>query len=158
MAERSAEDVAAGVLRIAVGGTVRAVPTLKARWIGEWAEAFTIAGDGGKAIGEWTMDDFTRFAAGSVERLLSLVVAYDRTAALGGREWLEENADPTELHEALVAMVGNAFPLASDPTVLVDLVIAQAAAGSIPPSSTSGASSTGTSTRTRSGRGSTRSS
>ena len=156
MAERSAEDVATGVLRIAVGGGVREVPTLKARYIGEWSGLFGDDAEG-KAIGEWTMDDFTRFAGASVDRLLDLVVAYDRTAALGGREWLSENADPSELHAALVALTGNAFPLASDPTVLVDLVIAQAAAGSIQPSSTNGASPLGTSTRTPSARGSTRS-
>lgn len=157
MTERSAEDLVTGVLRIAVGDSVREVPTLKARWIGEWSQSFAADDIEAKAIGEWTMDDFSRFAGESVDRLLDLVVAYDRTAALGGREWLAENADPAQLHAALVAMVGNAFPLASDPTVLVDLVIAQAAAGSIPPSSTSGASPSGTSTRTTSGRGSTRS-
>jgi hypothetical protein len=157
MAERSAEDIAAGVLRIAVGGSVREVPTLKLRWISGWAALFDAGEAEPKALGEWTMHDTTVFGADTVKQMLDLVVAYDRTGALGGREWLEENADPGQLRAALNQMVENAFPLA-DAAALVDLTITRAAAASIRPSSSSGASRTGTRGRTRSARSTTPSS
>ncbi|MBE3073124.1 MAG: hypothetical protein IMZ67_09125 [Acidobacteria bacterium] len=156
MTERSPEDVAAGILRIAIEGTVREVPTLKAKYVGEWGNLFGGVGGADEAIGEWTMADVSQFSTRSIESLIDLIVAYDRSGALGGREWLEEHADPGQLHEALVQMVGNAFPLA-DPGTLVDLTIARAAVASARASSTNGASRSGTSTRTKSAHVSTRS-
>ena len=157
MAERSPEDVATGILRVSVGSAVRERPTLKAKYIAEWGSLLGASGDG-KALGDWTMQDVAGLAGQTVGRLLDLVVAYDRTAALGGREWLEEHADPAELHSALVAMVGNAFPLASDPAALVGVMILQSAVLSVLPNSTNGSSRNGASTPKRSARGSTRSS
>ena len=133
---------------------MREVPTLKAKYIGKWGALFAVAGDG--PIGDWTMDDVVTFSEGSVERLVELVVAYDVTGALGGREWLEEHADPAQLNAALILMIGNAFPLA-DPDTLASLTLARAAVQSVRASSTNGASPRGTSTRTKSERASTRS-
>jgi hypothetical protein len=163
MAERTPEDVAAGILRIAVGGTVREVPTLKAKYVGAWAERVLLLDDAGRAVKikpleEWTAADVAQLAGPALDRVIDLIVAYDRTGALGGREWLEENADPPQLQDALTAMLGNAFPLADSPEVLAATVMGQVAAASNQPRSTSGRSRPGTSTRTSSGRASTRSS
>lgn len=154
MDERSPEDVASGVLRIAIGGSVKQVPTLKAKYVSQWGALFSDRG--AEPVGEWTMDDVVAFSEGSVSRLVDLVVAYDMTGALGGREWLEEHADPAQLNAALILMIGNAFPLA-DAATLASLTLARAAVQSLRPSSTNGHSPTGTSTRTRSDRASTRS-
>jgi hypothetical protein len=158
MAERSVEDVVTGILHVSVGGVVKELPTLKAKYIAEWGRLLGASGDSSKPISDWTMQDVAGLAGQTVERLLDLVVAYDRSAALGGREWLAENADPTELHGALVAMAGNAFPLADDPAALVGLMIVQSAVALKPPNSTNGASPNGASTRKRSARASIRSS
>ena len=157
MAERSPEDVAAGILRIAVGGTVREVPTLKAKYVGAWAELVLLTDQDGNAtrikpFEEWTALDVARLAGPALSRVIDLIVAYDRTGALGGREWLEENADPPQLQDALTTMLGNAFPLADSPEVLAATVMGQVAAASSQPRSTSGRSRSGTSTRTNSGR------
>ena len=156
MGERSPEDVAAGILRIAIGGTVREMPTLKAKYVGEWARTVLLADDQGesvkiKPLEEWTAFDVAQLAGPALERVIDLIVAYDRTGALGGRDWLEENADPPQLQEALTSMLGNAFPLADSPEVLAATVMGQVAAASSQPRSTSGRSRTGTSTRTSSG-------
>lgn len=156
MAERSAEDVAAGILRIAVGGTVREVPTLKAKYVGAWAEQVLLVDATGKAVRikpfeEWTAFDVAQLAGPALDRVIDLIVAYDRTGALGGREWLLENADPPQLQEALTAMLGNAFPLADSPEVLAATVMGQVAAASSPPRSMNGRSRPGASTRTTSG-------
>jgi hypothetical protein len=157
MAERTPEDVVAGVLRISIGGTERLMPTLKARWVGEWSVLLGDPATDAKPIGEWTMDDVTGLSGRTVDHLLDLVVAYDRTSALGGREWLAENADPAQLHAALVQMVGNAFPLADEPAVLVAVTLARLSAPSARPPSTNGASTNGVAARKRSGRSLTRS-
>jgi hypothetical protein len=161
--ERTAEDVAAGILRIAIGGTVREVPTLKAKYVGAWAMQVMLQDDAGelvkiKPLDEWTGADVAALAGPAIDRVIDLIVAYDRSGALGGRDWLEENADPPQLQTAFTQMLGNAFPLATSPDVLAGTIMAQVAAGSSRASSTSGPLPTGTSTRTRSARGSTRSS
>jgi hypothetical protein len=157
MSERTEEEVVSGLLRIAVGGTVKAVPTLKAKYVDDWAKLLTPVGDF-KVPREWTMGDVAAMSGGTAARLIDLIVAYDRTAALGGREWLGENADPQELHAAVVQMMGNAFPLADDPAGLLGMMLIQSAVQSEPPSSTKPASTNGASTRKRSARAGIRSS
>jgi hypothetical protein len=154
MNERTVEDLVTGVLHIPIGSVVKDMPTLKAKYIDEWGRTFVASEGEPKKLAEWTMQDVAQFSGHTVARLLDLVVAYDRTAALGGREWIAENADPQQLHAALVQMVGNAFPLADAPAVLIGLMITQSAAPSDPPNSTNGSSTTGDSTRTKPGRAS----
>ena len=150
MAERSEEDVATGVLRISVGGAVRTVPTLKAKWVPDWLRMLVPA-VAGKGLTEWTQEDVQALSSSSVTRMLDLIDVYDRTAALGGRAWLEENADPSELHAALVAMVGNANPLADDPAAMLGMALVMSGVPSARPNSTNGASRTGAASRKRSG-------
>jgi hypothetical protein len=156
--ERTPEDKAAGILRIGMGGTVKAVPTLKAGHIEEWGRLLASEDPNAKVPSEWTVADVGSLAGESATRLIDLCVAYDRTGALGGREWLGENADPAQLYAAVVAMVGNAFPLAESPEALTGLMLLRAVVRLGPPSGTNGASTNGASTRKRSGRASTRNS
>ena len=160
MAERSEEDVVTRVLRISVGGVVKSMPTLPARYVEEWAKLLDAATPSGLAAPN-PDEGFALIARVTNAGLLDLVVAYDRTGALGGREWLEENADPAELKAAAVQMADNAFPFGEAAAVIGTMVstrINQAVAQSDPPSSTNGASPTGASSRKRSARASTRSS
>ena len=154
MADRTPEDLVFGVLRIPLGDTIKEMPTLKARWLPEWAVLFARPKGKPKALDEWTDRDADEalLSAKTVDRVIDLIVAYDRTGALGGREWLEENADPSQLKAALDQMVGNAFPLADDPAGLASLVVLRQVVPSNPPSSTNGSSITGVSTRKRSPR------
>ena len=152
--DRTEEDILSGVLRISVGGIVKAVPTLKANHVDEWGRSLVVGPDA-KVPSEWTMTDVAGLSGATTERLIDLCVAYDRTGALGGREWLGENADPAQLHAAVVLMTGNAFPLADDPAALLGLMLLRSAVPSGPPNSTNGSSTNGASTRKRSGRAST---
>jgi hypothetical protein len=154
--ERTEEEKVTGLLLISVGGAVKRMPTLKAKFVPEWGELLSTATGQSKPLSEWTDQDATLFGGAQVQVMLDLITAYDRTAALGGREWLEENADPAELHAALVQMAGNAFPLAEAAT-LVNLALVVLAGRFVPLSSTSGASTSGTATPTRLTRRSTRS-
>jgi len=162
MAERTEEEVLSGLLQVSVGGIVKTVPTLPIKHVAEWAKLLDAL-----TPSEPTTDPregFTLIARVTAAGLLDLVVAYDRTAALGGREWLEENADAQQLKAAAVQMADNAFPLGDGASVVGQMLatmLGQAApkdAPSDPASSTSGASPTGGSPRKRSARNSTRNS
>lgn len=158
---RPDEDVLSGVLRLTVGGVEKEVPTLPIRPAREWQRMVTAVsgGFGLPALDDWQTDDAGRFANLTLDTLLDLALAYDRTAALGGRDWLEDNANPQELYEAVVAMAENAFPFAEDGRTVLGMAIAQATlAEPIPPRSPSGRSPRGASTRASSRTPSTRSS
>ena len=160
METRNPEDVATGVLRIAVGGVVKEMPTLPIKYIPEWAKLLDAMTPSAFAAGN-PDEGFTLIARVTNAGLLDLVVTYDRTGALGGREWLEEHADPAELKAAAVQMASNAFPFGEAGAVIGTMVstrIRQLVAPSEPPSSTKRASTNGASTRKRSARVSTRSS
>lgn len=115
VAARSEEDVVAGVLRIAIGGTVKPVPVLRIKAAREWKA--TLATTLTKEIGELDVDSLeTLGAVGNLagDRLLDLVVAYDTSAALGGRDWIEEHADDAQVYAAFRAMLDVSFPFVGD--------------------------------------------
>lgn len=160
MTERSEEDSVTRVLRISVGGVVKTMPTLPIDQIGEWAKMLDALTPSSAGQGD-PNQGFAFIASVTLTSLLDLVLAYDKTGALGGREWLEKNADPAELKTAAEQMAENAFPFGEAAAVIASMVvtrITQAVAASEPPSSTNGSSRNGASTRKRSARALTRSS
>jgi hypothetical protein len=161
MTTRSAEDVLAGVLRIAVGGVEKIVPTLPLRATREW-QARISTGPTGFTVpvseADWSATTVAEFSGMTLDTILDLVVAYDRTGALGGREWLEENADPAQLYAAAEQMAEVAYPFADNIRVLLAALVVRAVVGSASPKSTNGRSPTGGSTRSRSKSASTRTS
>jgi hypothetical protein len=164
MAERSPEDVLAGVLRIAVGheGKERIVPTLSIGETREW-QAGLARGPAGFVVpvsdDDWTAATVAQFAGLSIDTILDMVVSYDRSGALGGREWLEANADPAQLYRAAVQMAEVAYPFATDvPMLLAGLVVVRASVAPSQPRRTNGRSRTGASTPVRLRRDSTRAS
>jgi len=160
MDSRSAEDVLAGVLRIAVGGVEKIVPTLPIRATREW-QATLAAGPGRFApddADDWSSTDASEFSSLTLDVILDIVCAYDRTSALGGREWLEEHADPAQLYTAAGQMADVAFPFADDTRMLLAALVVRSVVGSRPRSSTSGPSAIGDLRRRPSKRPSTRAS
>jgi len=161
MGSRSPEDVLAGVLRIAVGGVEKIVPTLPLRATREWQAAISKGPEGFTvpvSEDDWTASTVAAFSGLTLDMILDMVVAYDRTGALGGREWLEENADPAQLYAAAEQMAEVAYPFADNLRVLLAALVVQRAVGSPSPKSTNGRSHTGGSTPRRSKIASTRTS
>ena len=149
----SEEEVLAGLLTVTVGGIERSMPTLPIRDARDWrkrlaAEVAPIAGLQIDA-NDWAgMPEKLTLAE---DTMLDLIVAYDRTGALGGREWLEEHAWPRELGPIFTACVEAVFPFdrrAGAPG-------GPAGAPSPGPNSTNGRSPTGGSTRSPLSAGST---
>lgn len=158
MAERTAEEIVSGLLQISVGGIVKTVPTLPIKHVPDWARLLDALTPSSASVD--LEQGFSTIATVSLNGLLDLVVAYDRTGALGGREWLEEHADAQQLRAAAVAMAENAFPLGDGASVVAQMIatlLVPLAVASNPTNSTSGASRNGASPRTRSARSSTRS-
>ncbi len=152
MTQRSAEDVLGGILRIPVGGVEKSMPTLPMRAAIEWIRRGVNRAPAFQALmaADQSAQTLSAFGSLSLETILDIVVDYDRTGALGGREWLEENADPEQLYLALRAMGTNALPFVNDVRGLLAMLpglLAQADVGSSSPSSTNGRSPTGASTR-----------
>jgi hypothetical protein len=142
---RSPQDVASGVLRITVGGVEKIVPTLPIRATREWQAA--IADRPGRFTpgdpDDWTQAEAADFTALTLDVILDVVTAYDRTNALGGREWLEEHADPAQLYAAASLMAEVAFPFAENTRLLLAALVARTVVGSDRPSSTNGPSAIG---------------
>ena len=110
----------------------------------QWARLFYLHGPGQSA------DSLLGFARFTQQAILDAVVAYDRSGALGGRDWLAEHADPAQLYIAFRQMAEVVFPFVADVRSLLALLpglLAQADVGSSSPSSTNGPSPTGASTR-----------
>lgn len=152
MAQRSPEDVLAGILRIATRAGERQVPTLSIAATRTWQASLEPI----FAPREWDAAAVAAFGALEAGLLVDVVVGYDTTNALGGREWIENNADPAQLYAAALQMMEVAFPLAEPAGLLAGLI--KLAEPSKPPSGTSGLSHIGGSTRGRSKRASTRAS
>lgn len=160
MTERSREDVLAGVLHIAIGGVDKEVPTLALRASRDWLAAAASRVDGFRDIfaQEESPETLAVFASASLDTILDVVVAYDTTSALGGREWLEEHADPSQLYGALRQMGAVALPFVNDVRTLLAVLpgLLRPAVASSSTNSTNGRSSTGASTPARSKSASTR--
>ncbi len=157
MADRTPEEVLSGFLPIAVGGTVRAVPTLKLKYIPEWTRL--LDGYTPSASARPASEGFTIASETETTELLDLTVAYDKTGALGGREWLEENADPADLRAAVQQMLGNVYPkgMAAVAWTVLNQTITASVGASVLPNTTNGSSTPGTSRPNRSARRSTKS-
>lgn len=112
---RSEEDILAGVLHVQVGGVTKALPTLKLRKAREWkvlvAETLSTQVDTFDLTGA---GDMARLANMAGDRVLDLVLAYDQSGALGGREWLEDNADDAQLYAILRTALETSFPFVHD--------------------------------------------
>ena len=161
MTQRTPEDILAGVLRINVGGIEKRVPTLPMNASAEWQEALgaQLGGFARNLSTDQSADSLMGFARFTQQAILDAVVAYDRSGALGGRDWLAEHADPAQLYLAFRQMAEVVFPFVNDVRSLLAMLpglLAQADVGSSSPSSTSGPSPTGGSTPARSKPGSTR--
>lgn len=138
------EEVLAGLLTVTVGGIEKSIPTLSIRDAREWrkrlaAEVAPIAGLQIDA-NDWAgMPAKLQLAE---DTMLELIVAYDRSGALGGREWLEEHAMPRELGPVFTACVEAVFPFDRRAGVPGGPAVAPSPG----PSSTNGRSPTGAST------------
>lgn len=154
--ERSQEELAGGFIRVVVGGSTRNLPTLKIRAEREWKLLLA------QTLGEAQVGlDFEEIRKGgdaayqamaplanlATDLSVDLLLAYDKGGVLGGREFLEENADASEVYRALLKALKVAFPFVRDlrdaATEIRSLVGMSRLVGSDSSSSTNGPLPTG---------------
>lgn len=116
--ERSEGEIVSGLIHVTIGGRRaehRELPVLAAgasrAWKRELAKA--LIGDVG-AMDLETVSDLSTVGSSVGDRILDLVVAYDITASLGGREWLEANATDVELYGLFRRLLEVSFPFVRD--------------------------------------------
>ena len=156
----SEEDILAGIMRVRIGGVEKALPTLKLRkaraWKEQVGEVLGTSLDGFELNGS---ADLAGLALVAGDRMLDLVLAYDETGALGGREWLEDNADDAQVYAILRTLLDRSFPFVRDLNAVVARLrealagTALVPAASLGARSTNGLSPTGDSAPTTSGIG-----
>lgn len=167
MDQRSPEEVAGGFIRCRLGTEVRNLPTLKISDERAWKESLakavgtaqvSVDWEALKAGGDRAYHALTPMLSLPTDIALEMLVAYDKSGALGGREWLERNADSKQVYDLLVAVGRVVFPFVHDLRGVLREIIqiqqtvrrleaaAEVESESEQSSSTNGLSPTGTST------------
>lgn len=120
--QRSEEDVLRGVLLVSLGKppVTKEIPVLSIAEARKWKAALgrTLGGEVANMSLE-RLQDAGPIALAVGDRTVDLVLAYDTTAALGGREWIEANATDAQLYGLLRRLVEVSFPFVRDLKTLV---------------------------------------
>lgn len=130
--DRSQEELAGGFLRVVVDGSPRNLPTLKIRAEREWKLLLA------QTLGETQLNiDFAALQKGgdstymalapmanlATDLAIDLLLAYDRSGVLGGRDFIEEHMDASEVYRALVKCLRVAFPFVADVRSVINELI-----------------------------------
>lgn len=99
------EQVVAGTISVTKDGRALSLPVLKIKRAREWRTAVAEAFDGVEPEGADAMN-------APADKILDLVVAYDHTNTLGGRESIEDSMTDEELYDAFLVMWRKTFPFA----------------------------------------------
>ena len=112
---RPDEEVAGGYISVTMGGQAKRLPVLPIVRNRDWKRQFDemIAELGMNAESD-DFDEIVRALSDSIEKMLDLLIAYDETAALGGREWMEQHASDGEVYEAFKRVKDAAYPFGFD--------------------------------------------
>lgn len=100
------EEVVAGTLSVTKDGRGLSLPVLKIKHAREWRTAVAEAFDGVEP------DESADAMNVPADKILDLVVAYDRQNVLGGKESIEDGMTDEELYDAFIAMWRKTFPFA----------------------------------------------
>jgi hypothetical protein len=149
--EQTDADRLSGILRLRFGSAEKEIPALPLRPAREWVNKLVAGFDGVITRAASEIRDNPDVTFLNVPFLVSqithdtaidLVLAYDRGDGIGGRDWLEDNATPRQVKEALEVMHSEALPFDGEAQTVSKLLI-QAAVQSLARSSTSSPSPTG---------------
>ena len=120
--QRSEEDILRGVLVVSIGKPVskKEIPVLSIAENRKWkAELASLVGTSVGGMKLESVDDGAKVALSLGDRMIDMVIAYDQSAALGGREWIEANATDAQIYAIARSMIEVAFPFVRDLTSLL---------------------------------------
>jgi len=117
MRERTEAEIVSGTITVRIGKVEKSLPIRTIERSREWKRSLARALAGGDGIGKMdlaTAEDGGAVAVALGDRLLDLVVEYDETAALGGREWVAANGTDAEVYAIFRELLELSFPFAGD--------------------------------------------
>ncbi len=112
---RPDEEVAGGYISATLGGQAKSLPVLSVAQNRTWKSQFdtTVTQIGASAESD-DFDEIVRALSDSIEKMLDLLIAYDQTSSLGGREWIDQHATDREVYETFKKVTDAAFPFGFD--------------------------------------------
>ena len=104
--------LAASPIAVVLGGREKLLPPLSIRANRGWKKRLA------EAVGEtWVTfgqaDDYgaiVGLVAGATDTMLDLLIEYDTSGSLGGREWIEDHATDSEVYAAFKEVAAVAYP------------------------------------------------
>jgi hypothetical protein len=113
---RSDEEVAGMFISVTLGGQVKSLPVLPRARNREfqkfYAEKVRTTLKATEELVE--LDDVINLMANSIDEMMEVLLTYDESAALGGKEWVDRNATDREIYEAFKKVTDAAHPFGKD--------------------------------------------
>jgi hypothetical protein len=118
---RSDEEVAGGFISATLGGQVRRLPVLPRARNREFQKVYadkvrTTIANAGK-LGD--LEDVIEMMSSSIDEMLDIVLFYDESATLGGREWIDAHATDREIYDLFKQVTHAAHPFGKDLLALI---------------------------------------
>lgn len=103
----SEDQIVTRAMQVTWGGEVRNLPVLPMKPADEWRHAMAAEFEG---IDVADLDTAAAIAAVG-DKLITVMLAYDRGGVLGSREWIEEHVTDDELGDAFIEAYRRSFRL-----------------------------------------------
>lgn len=113
---RPDEEVAGGYISATLGGQARSLPVLPRAENREFQRVYKErVGQTIKSAGELNdLEDVIQLMSASIDEMMEVVLIYDKTGALGGREWIDTHATDREIYELFKKVTHAAHPFGQD--------------------------------------------
>ncbi len=113
---RPDEEVAGGYISATLGGQVKRLPVLPRARNREFQKVYadkvrTTIASAGKLD---DLEDVIEMMSSSIDEMLDIVLFYDETASLGGREWIDQHATDREIYDLFKQVTHAAHPFGKD--------------------------------------------
>ena len=112
---RPDEEVAGRYISATLGGQAKRLPVLTIVRNREWKQHYdAMVAEVGAGAESDEFEEVVRVLSGSIDKMVDLILAYDETSALGGREWIEANATDKEVYDLFGTLKDAAYPFGID--------------------------------------------
>jgi hypothetical protein len=130
-----AEEEARAIIRLRLGNTDRVLPELAfdpwCDWVNVYNARLAESAKLDEQVAAAPDQQLSIMATFPTRVEIDLLLAYDTSGVLGGREWIQAHASPREIHEAFVKVRAVAFPFEDQMEDAIKQVTAQALIGQL---------------------------
>ena len=112
---RPDEEVAGRYISATLGGQVKRLPVLSIARNRDWKQKYDeMVVEVGASAESDDFEEVVRVLSDGIDKFLDLLMDYDETGALGGREWIEANATDKEVYDLFGIVKNAAYPFGID--------------------------------------------